>query len=303
MALGGENVSTIVFRTGNAARKDYDRDEVSGPIADRLRALGVRSAVATPIVVEGRLWGAMLASSASEALLPAEAESRIGAFTELLATAISNIEARSELAGSRGRLVVAGDEERRRVVRDLHDGAQQRLVHTIVTLELARQSLESGEESAPALVAEALDQAKRANQELRELAHGILPAVLTRGGLRAGVEALASRMPVPVETDVAVGRLPAAVEATAYFVVAEALTNVAKHARATRAEVVTHVEDAALRIRVRDDGVGGARRDGTGLVGLGDRLGALDGRLRVESPAGGGTLVAAEIPIAVAPTT
>ena len=144
---------------------------------------------------------------------------------------------------------------------------------------------------------EALDHAEQATAELRELAHGILPAVLTRGGLRAGVDALASRMPVPVDNGVSVGRLPAAVEATAYFVVAEALTNVAKHARAAARRGAARVEDGTLRLQVRDDGVGGARPDGSGLLGLADRLAVLDGRLRVESPADGGTLVAAAIPL------
>jgi signal transduction histidine kinase len=153
------------------------------------------------------------------------------------------------------------------------------------------------EEHAPALLSEALDHAEQATAELRELAHGILPAVLTQGGLRAGVDALASRVPVPVENGVSVGRLPAAVEATAYFVVAEALTNVAKHARAGRAAVTALVEDGTLRVQVRDDGVGGARPDGSGLLGLADRLAAHNGQLRVESPADGGTLVAADIPL------
>ena len=147
------------------------------------------------------------------------------------------------------------------------------------------------------LLTEALDQAERATVELRELAHGILPAVLTRGGLRAGVQALASRMPLPVEIDVSVGRLPAAVEATAYFVAAEALTNVAKHSRAGHASVTAAVEDGTLHVHVRDDGAGGARPDGSGLLGLADRLAVLDGRLRVESPADGGTLIAADIPL------
>ncbi len=146
-------------------------------------------------------------------------------------------------------------------------------------------------------MADALEQAERANAELRELAHGILPAVLTRGGLRAGVHALASRAPVPVEIEVPTGRLPSAVEATAYFVVAEALTNVAKHACAGRAEVTARIQDGTLAVRVRDDGVGGARPDGSGLVGLADRLAVLDGQLRVESPADGGTLVVADIPL------
>jgi signal transduction histidine kinase len=262
-----------------------------------MREEGVRSAAGTPVVVEGRLWGLMAVGSSQEAPLPSDTEARLASFTELVATAIANTEARTEVAASRARIVAAIDDERRRVVRDLHDGAQQRLVHTILTLNLASIALQSEDESAPALVAEARDQAERANVELRELAHGILPGVLTHGGLPAGVAALASRSPVPVEIDVPVGRLPAAVEATAYFVVAEALTNVAKHARARHAEVTAWIEDGTLAVHVRDDGVGGAQPGGSGFVGLADRLAALDGRLRVESAPGAGTLVSAAIPL------
>jgi signal transduction histidine kinase len=183
-------------------------------------------------------------------------------------------------------------------VRDLHDGAQQRLVHMILTLKQAHRAMQNEEEAdAPALLTEALDQAEQATGELRELAHGILPAALTHGGLRAGVDVLASRMPVPVDNCVSVGRLPAAVEATAYFVVAEALTNVAKHSRARRATVTARAEDGTFRVQVRDDGIGGARPDGSGLLGLADRLAALDGQFRIQSPAGGGTLVAADFPL------
>jgi signal transduction histidine kinase len=221
----------------------------------------------------------------------------MAAFTELLATAISNTEARLEVAASRTRIVAAADAERRRVVADLHDGAQQRLVYTVITLKLARRALENETGEGLALVAEALEQAEDANEELRELAHGIHPAVLTVGGLRAGVEALATRVPVPVDNGVTVGRLPTAVEATAYFVVAEALTNVAKHAHADRAAVTARIEDGMLSVQVRDDGVGGARPEGNGLIGLADRVAALDGRLRVESPSDGGTLVAVAIPL------
>jgi signal transduction histidine kinase len=213
-----------------------------------------------------------------------------------VATAISNAQARAELGASRARLAAAADDERRRVVRDLHDGAQQRLVHTVVTMQLATGALDRGEDPRP-LLEEALAQAREANVELRELAHGILPSVLARGGLPAAVQTLASRTPVPIDADLAVGRLPAALEATAYFVVAEALTNVAKHAHAERAQVSACIEDGGLRVEIRDDGVGGARPDGTGFVGLGDRIAALDGRLRIESPRGGGTLVAAYIPL------
>jgi signal transduction histidine kinase len=303
----GESIVGMVLRTGRPARV-HDYENASGPAAALGRELGLRSSVGAPIVVDQRLWGVMIVSSKDDHPLTADTESRIAAFTELVATAISNTEAREEVAASReevaasrARIVAATDEERRRVVRDLHDGAQQRLVHTIITLKLAHRALEKREERAPALLTEALDHAEQATGELRELAHGILPAVLTQGGLRAGVDALASRMPVPVQTDVSVGRLPAAVAATAYFVVAETLTNVAKHARARRATVTARVEDGTLQVQVRDDGVGGARPDGSGLLGLTDRLAVLDGQLRIECPADGGTLIAADIPLPRAP--
>jgi PAS domain S-box-containing protein len=203
----------------------------------------------------------------------------------------------AEVRASRARILEAADEERRRVVRDLHDGAQQRLVHTIFTLKLAHGALSNDEEQLPALLTEALEHAEQATDELRELSHGILPGSLTHGGLRAAVGALASRMSVPVEIDMSVGRLPTAVEATAYFVVAEALTNVAKHAHAQHAEVTARIEDGTVRVQVRDDGVGGARPDGSGLIGLADRLAALDGTLTVTSQPGIGTQLRAEIPL------
>ena len=293
LPLDGHNVTTEVHRTGRSARID-DYAGASGDVAVRAKSLGMRSAAASPILVDGRLWGAMGAGSRRPTPLPPDAESRICEFTDLVATAISNSHTRSELAASRARVVMAADEERRRVVRDLHDGAQQRLVETILTLKLAEQS---GRDELPALVAEALTQAERATVELRELVHGILPSALAHGGLRAGVDALASRMSVPVSVGVAVDRLPPAVEATAYFVVAEALTNVTKHAHAGHAEVTARVEQHTLRLEVRDDGVGGAQPQGSGLLGLEDRLAALDGRLEVETPADGGTVVTAAIPL------
>jgi signal transduction histidine kinase len=182
------------------------------------------------------------------------------------------------------------------VVRDLHDGAQQRLVHTIVTLKQARRALRPGRDPAARLVDEALRHAETATQELRELAHGILPSALTNGGLRAGILALASRMCIPVEVEVSVGRLPGPVEATAYFIVAEALTNVVKHARAQSATVSARVAGGLLELEVSDDGIGGVRPNGTGLLGLRDRLSAVGGTFRVNSPAGGGTAIAALIP-------
>jgi signal transduction histidine kinase len=182
-------------------------------------------------------------------------------------------------------------------VRDLHDGAQQRLVTTLITLKLAQDAQQNDEASADALIADALEQVEQANAELRELAHGILPPVLARGGLRAGVNALVSRLRVPVDVAVPGERLPPEIEASAYFVVAEALTNVVKHSHAQSAEIKAWVEDSVLHLDVRDDGVGGARPDGTGLLGLNDRVAALGGRLRVESPSGRGTWIGATLPL------
>jgi signal transduction histidine kinase len=195
-------------------------------------------------------------------------------------------------------VLAAGDDARRRVVRDLHDGAQQGLVHAIVTLKLAQRALRENEGS-DSLVAEALVQAERANDELRELAHGILPSVLSRGGLRAGVDALVSRNDLLVTVDVSDQRFPPAIEASAYFVVAEALTNVVKHSGAERAEVRASAGDGVLQVEIRDNGAGGATPDGAGLVGLDDRVSAVGGRLRVESPPDGGTLVVAALPLPV----
>jgi PAS domain S-box-containing protein len=286
---------TRAVQTGRPARVgDYEYGPGAG--GELARRMVIRCAVAVPIMVEGSLWGSVAAGTERERF-PPETEQRMTAFTELAATAIANAESRSALKASRARLVAASDETRRQIERDLHDGAQQRLVHTVITLKLARRALLNGAGNAPALVTEALDHAERATVELRELVHGILPPVLTRSGLRAAVQTLADRMPVPVEIGVAVDRLPPAVEATAYFVVAEALTNVAKHSNASHATVEARVEDGVLQVRVRDDGVGGAQPDGRGFLGLADRVAAFDGQLRVESPAGRGTLVAAHIPL------
>jgi signal transduction histidine kinase len=240
----------------------------------------------------------MLVGSGLEERMPADTEARLGDFTELVATAIANADSHAALAASRARIVAAADESRRRIERDLHDGAQQRLVHAVIVLKLARRSLAHADANSVQLVAEALRHAEQANAELRELAHGILPAALTRGGLCAGVEALVSRFSLPVSLDMTVERLPAGVEATAYFVVSEALTNVVKHARANAAAVTAQVQGGHLRVEIRDDGIGGARGGpSTGLGGLEDRVSALNGRLVLESPSGGGTRVCALLPV------
>lgn len=204
-----------------------------------------------------------------------------------------------DLRGSRARIIAAADAERRRIERDLHDGAQQRLVALALTLGLAQSRLDKDPQAAAPLIAEAREEAQLAVQELRELAGGIHPAVLSERGLGPALEALAARAPVPTSVDGAPSeRLPPAVEAAAYFVTAEALTNVAKYARAESAAVVVTVEHDRLRLTVRDDGVGGATLDGgSGLRGLRDRVEALDGWLDVDSPPGLGTTVIAEIPL------
>ena len=219
------------------------------------------------------------------------------AFSDLVATAISSISARTDLAASRARIVDAADEERRQTVRDLHDGAQARLVYGVIALERAR-AREDLPADARALVEEGLEHARAAIDELRELAHGIHPAILTHSGLGADVDALADRAPLPVTVSIAPERYPPAVESTAYFVAAEALTNVAKYARATTALITATRTATGLRLVVEDDGVGGAHRAaGRGLAGLHDRLAALDGDLAIDSPPGGGTRITAHIPL------
>ena len=296
VAHDSTSVTATVRRTGQPARMDTYAD-THGQIGDVIEGLRFRSGVGVPIVVDGRLWGVTVANWASPEPPPPDTEMRMAQFGELLDTAFANADGRDQLMASRARLLVASDDARRRVVRDLHDGAQQRLVHTVVTLKLAQRALRAGDGKAEALLAEALAHAGQANQELRELAQGILPAALTRGGLRAGVSMLVSRTDVPVSVDVPAARFAPEVEASAYFVIAEALTNVVKHARATRADVRVAMIGGTLLIEVRDDGVGGAVLHGTGLAGLEDRLAALGGRLQVESPVGGGTLVGATLPL------
>jgi GAF domain-containing protein len=295
--LGGKNLGTIVFETGRRARIESYAD-ASGPVNVIAREVDLRSAVGTPIFVEGRLWGMIGVGSSQEQPLPPDTEERLASFTELVAAAIANAESHAALAASRARIVAAGDESRRRIERDLHDGAQQRLVHAVIVLKLALRALAHADANSEELVAEALRHAEQANAELREFAHGILPAALTRGGLSAGVDALVSRFSLPVSVDMTVERLPAGVEATAYFVVSEALTNVVKHARASAAEVTAQVQSGHLRIEICDDGIGGARGGpNTGIGGLEDRVSALNGRLVLESPSGGGTRVCALLPV------
>ena len=292
----GHSVSSMVRRTGRPARiEDYRR--VGGSSADLARAAEQNSAVGAPIVVDGRLWGVIAVSWGGERSPPDDTEERMARFAQLLDTAIANADSRDQLTASRARLLTAGDEARRRVVRDLHDGAQQRLVHAIVTLKLAQRAVRNNDGDVESLLREALEHAEQGNRELRDLAHGILPPRLTRGGLRAGVDAVVERVELPVQVDVPDERYPAEIEATAYFIVAEALTNVVKHSHARAAKVTASVQDGTLRVEIRDDGSGGANPDGHGLVGMRDRVTTLGGRLEIDSPDGDGTRVAASLPL------
>jgi len=316
-SLGGKNLITLVFRTGRPARMD-DYGDATGAGADIGNDWGFRSAVGAPITVEGRLWGVMAVGSSREKRLPADAEARLVAFTELAGTAIANAEAQVALAASRARIVTAADEARRRIERDLHDGAQQRLV------TLAFQ-LRDAQATAPPEAADLVNRLDRVAagivatlDELREIARGIHPAVLTHGGLRPALRVLGRRCPIPVDLRVQVaGRLPDPAEVAAYYVVSEALTNTAKHSCATAVTVNVAVSGLAeagvtaaavaagtaadprvLRIIVRDDGRGGADIGaGSGLVGLRDRVEALGGHITLHSPVDGGTTLDVRIPL------
>ena len=293
--LGERTVPAQVRRTGRHARLDSyagSTGKDGGP-----REFGVRSAVAAPIEVDGRLWGALSAFSTKERPLPRDAEARFADFTEIVALAIANAQARSELAASRARVVAATDRARRRIERDLHDGAQQRLVSLLLDLRGIEDDIDDGRVRAE--VAEVATGLTDAVEELREMARGIHPAILSEAGLGPALKALARRSAVPVELGLGVKtRLPQPIEVAAYYVVAEALTNAVKHARASHVEITTAEREGRVCVDVRDDGVGGADfGDGSGLVGLADRVEALGGALEVTSPAGGGTRIHAELPV------
>ncbi len=287
-----------VKRSRHSARID-DYSNVTGEFAALIRSLGIDASVAAPISVGGELWGAIVVSTTRDAPLASDAEARIEQFAELAALGLANAEARAEVAASRARIVAAGDAERRRLERNLHDGAQQQLVTLSLALRMARSTLDDESETA-GMLDDASDQLMQALADLRELARGIHPAILTDQGLGPAVKALAGRCPVPIELSIDVpDHVPAQVEATVYYVVAEALTNIAKYAHAQSGRVSVNCNDAQLTVEVADDGVGGAdRKLGSGLSGLADRVSALGGRLRVASPARRGTTVAADLPLA-----
>jgi signal transduction histidine kinase len=296
--LGGRSLSTIVFETGRAARIDGHPD-AAGQLGLEARVLGIGSGVGAPIVVEGHLWGLITVYSAADQPLSADTEARLASFTDIVATAIANAETRAQIAASRARVVAAADDTRRRIERDLHDGAQQRLVSLGLELRAAQAEMPAGLSALKEELSRVAEGLTSVQDELREFARGIHPAILAQGGLEPALKTLARRSTIAVELDVrAPPRLPERVEVAAYYVVSEALTNAAKHAGASVVHVQVRSLEDVLRLSVRDDGAGGADPlRGSGLVGLQDRVEALGGRISIESPLGAGTVLEVELPL------
>jgi signal transduction histidine kinase len=295
--LDGDTVIAKVLRSGSAQRVER-YEEASGTLAERVRSVGYRAAIAAPVTVGGALWGAVLAATMSDEPLPDGLERRLCDFAELVAQALANADAYEKLAASRAHLVEVGDAERRRLERNLHDGAQQRLVAVALELNMVGAKLDSDPGAARQLLSAAQENLAYGLDELRELARGIHPAILTRNGLGPALDALLAKTPVPVEiAELPEERLPEAVEAAAYYVVAESITNVAKYARASRVTVSVSRSNGSVSVSVSDDGAGGADpARGSGLRGLVARVEALNGRLDIASPPGRGTRIEARIP-------
>jgi signal transduction histidine kinase len=287
-----------VCRTGLPARADYTRT-TQGPIATAARAVGARSAVGVPVVVDGALWGVMAVGSGETEPLPADFEGRLAKFTELLATAIANAEGRAALDASRARIVATADATRRRIERDLHDGAQQQLVWLALTLRAAQTTVPEELAQHRSELDRVVDGLTAALDDLREIALGIHPAGLSEDGLTPALKRLVARSPLRVNLDCrADGRFPEAVEVTAYYVVSEALTNAAKYAGAPVVDITVTADGDALRVEVRDGGRGGADpAAGSGLLGLRDRVEAIGGTMRLTSPPDVGTSLRVELPL------
>jgi signal transduction histidine kinase len=304
-SVGGRNVTTMVFETGRPARID-DYTDASGPASDLARERGLHSIVGAPVNVEGRLWGFVSVMSSREQPLPADTEARLTGFTELVATALADAESQAQLTASRARIVAAADATRRRIERDLHDGAQQRLVSLALHLGgTVRAAVPPRADELTARLDAAAAGLTGVLDGLREIARGLHPSALAAGGLRPALRALARRSAVPVRLDVRVeGRLPEQIELAAYYTVAETLTHATKHSAATVIDVEVETGDGVLHVRVRDDGRGGTDltggtdlSSGSGLTGLTDRVEALGGRLSLHGPPGAGTTVQITLPL------
>lgn len=296
--LRESGLSALVLRTGRPGRMTA-AEGAAGEVDEWARDKEITSAMASPIVVEARLWGVMIASFRRREPQPEGIEERMRDFTELVATAISNAQARDELAASRARVVAASDETRHRIERDLHDGAQQRLVSLGLQLRMAEAAVPPDLPKLKEQLSHTAEGLSLVLEDLRELSRGIHPAILSKGGLGPALKMLARRSAVPVDLHVRVeGRLPERVEVAVYYIVSECLTNAAKHARASSVCVEVAAAGEATRVAIRDDGIGGADPGrGSGLIGLIDRVQALGGTIEVTSPAGHGTMLTAVIPV------
>jgi signal transduction histidine kinase len=288
-----------VYRVSHEGGRIDDYGDLPGEAARLTQLAGYRSSVMAPITAGGRLWGALAVFSASTNHFPADAQQRLADFTNLVALALESAEAHDQLTASRARIVEASVAERRRLERNLHDGAQQRLVTLAVHLRVAQECLHEDPKAAEAMLANVGEDLKLALEELRELARGLHPAVLSDRGLEPALQSLASRAPFPVGiTGVPRLRLDEGLEAAIYYVVAESLTNAAKHANATEALVEISTTNEEVVVEIRDNGSGGASMDrGSGLRGLADRIEALGGQLELKSPSGGETVVRTTLPL------
>jgi signal transduction histidine kinase len=295
---GDSSAIAQVCRTGLPARADYT-GPVPGAIAAAARAEDARSAVGVPVVVDGALWGVVAVGSRETEPLPADFEGRLAQFTELVATAIANAEDRAELDASRARIVATADATRRRIERDLHDGAQQQLVWLALALRAAQTTVPEAFGQHRLELDRVVDGLTAALDDLREIALGIHPAGLSEDGLTPALKRLVARSPLRVNLDVrAAGRFPEPVEVAAYYVVSEALTNAAKYADTAVVDVAVAVDGGALRVEVRDAGRGGADpAEGSGLLGLRDRVEAIGGTMRLASPPGAGTSLSVVLPL------
>ncbi len=301
LPLASDTINGVIQQTKAAARVDSYEGR-SSELASLIRQRGIRSEIGAPVIVEGRLWGALIAGTDGDELLPASTERDIASFAELIATAVANATSRSELIASRARIVAAGDEARRRIERNLHDGTQQRLVSLGLELQATQATIPAELEGTHASLDRIGLELDAVLEDVRELSRGLHPALLAQGGLRQALRALARKAPIPVALDVDLPQRPSeGTEIAVYYVASEALANAAKHSRASEISVSVVASGSALRATIADNGVGGAEvSSGSGLIGLSDRIEALGGRLVVESPPGGGTRISTELPLAPA---
>jgi len=296
--LEGANLAGEVHRTGAPQRKE-DYRAAPGPIAATVRELGFRSAVASPIIVEGSTWGVIAVLSRQPEPLPADTETRIAEFSRHAGIAVANAKSRSDLAESRARIVRTGDDARRRFERDLHDGAQQRLVSLGLELRAAAATVPAEPDELRRLLSRLSAGLNEVLDDLRELSRGLHPAALSEGGLTPALRSLARRSAVPVDLHVNLDnqRYEEPIEVTAYYVASETLTNAVKHANASQVAVTVTQSNASLELTVADDGRGGAdASSGSGLTGLVDRVEAIGGTIQIDSPPGAGTAVRVKLP-------